>query len=109
MVRHSGARRCTVAFTSRHTLDGPVVALFVEDAGRGASAATASASASANSGAGNGLTGLTERVEAVGGVLDVGPGARRGFRLTARVPLGGGAADDSGGSAPGSSALGSSA
>lgn len=106
VVRHSGARRCTVAFTSRHTLDGPVVELSVEDDGRGASAA--SASASANSGAGNGLTGLTERVEAVGGVLDVGPGARRGFRLTARVPLGGGTAD-SGGSAPGSSALGSSA
>lgn len=107
VVRHSGARRCTVAFTSRHTLDGPVVVLSVEDDGRGGSGATQ----------GNGLAGLTERVEAVGGVLDVGPGDRGGFRLTARVPLGGGAgeradegvADETGGSASGSSALGSSA
>jgi len=106
VVRHSGARRCTVAFTSRHTLDGPVVELSVEDDGRGGSAA-----------AGNGLTGLTERVDAVGGSLDVRPGARRGFRLTVRVPLesldpldppgkGGGGTD---GTAPGSSALGSRA
>ncbi|MFD0550586.1 sensor histidine kinase [Streptomyces rectiviolaceus] len=93
VVRHSGARRCTVAFTARHTLDGPVIELSVEDDGRGGSAAP-----------GNGLTGLTERVEAVGGVLDVGPGARRGFRLTARVPLDRGEAPASGASALGSSA-----
>ncbi|MFE6163408.1 sensor histidine kinase [Streptomyces sp. NPDC056486] len=105
VVRHSGARRCTVAFTSRHTLDGPVIELSVEDDGRGGTAAAQ----------GNGLTGLTERVEAVGGILDVGPGARRGFRLTARVPLESlelpdeGAGDGTGGSASGSSALGSSA
>ncbi|MFH8488441.1 sensor histidine kinase [Streptomyces longisporoflavus] len=83
VVRHSGARRCTVAISSRHTLDGPVVELSVEDDGRGGPATAP----------GNGLTGLAERVEAVGGVLDAGPGARRGFRLTARVPLGGGAGD----------------
>ncbi|MGW7086159.1 sensor histidine kinase [Streptomyces sp. NPDC054871] len=94
VVRHSGARRCTVALTSRHTLDGPVVELSVEDDGRGGSSTVR----------GNGLTGLAERVEAVGGVLDAGPGARRGFRLTARVPLDRGAEP-----APGASALGSSA
>ncbi|MFI8877197.1 sensor histidine kinase [Streptomyces sp. NPDC055243] len=105
VVRHSGARRCTVAFTSRHTLDGPVVELSVEDDGRGGSGTAQ----------GNGLAGLTERVEAVGGVLDVGPGDRKGFRLTVRVPLGEGdgagqsGADEGGGSASGSSALGSSA
>ncbi|MFF1693987.1 sensor histidine kinase [Streptomyces sp. NPDC058257] len=102
VVRHSGARRCTVAFTSRHTLDGPVIELSVEDDGTGGSAAAQ----------GNGLTGLTERVEAVGGILDVGPGARRGFRLTARVPLDKAGSEGDGlpgGSASGSSALGSSA
>lgn len=111
VVRHSSARRCTVALMSRHTLDGPVVELSVEDDGVGGSAAP-----------GNGLTGLTERVAAVGGVLEVGPGVRRGFRLTARVPLdegaGGGAGEGvgrapggsaRGAAAPGSSALGSSA
>ncbi|MGW6274355.1 sensor histidine kinase [Streptomyces sp. NPDC055060] len=107
VVRHSGARRCTVALTSRHTLDGPVVELSVEDDGRGGSSAAR----------GNGLTGLTERVEAAGGVVDVGPGTRGGFRLTARVPLGVGAGEDRGeggdigsdASARGSSPLGSSA
>ncbi|MEV8016212.1 histidine kinase [Streptomyces sp. NPDC086554] len=78
VVRHSGARRCTVEFTSRHTLEGPVVDLSVEDDGAGGSGAAP----------GNGLTGLAERLEAVGGVLETGPAARRGFRLTARVPRG---------------------
>ncbi len=107
VVRHSGARRCTVALTSRHTLDGPVVELSVEDDGRGGSSAAR----------GNGLTGLTERVEAAGGAVDVGPGTRGGFRLTARVPLGVGAGEargeggdiGNGASARGSSPLGSSA
>ncbi|MEU6995185.1 histidine kinase [Streptomyces sp. NPDC046465] len=76
-VRHSGARRCTVAFTARQTLAGPLLELTVEDDGAGGSGAAA----------GNGLTGLAERVEAVGGVLETGPGVRRGFRLAARVPL----------------------
>ncbi|MFF1377373.1 sensor histidine kinase [Streptomyces sp. NPDC058308] len=77
VVRHSGARRCTVAFTARQTLAGPLLELTVEDDGAGGSGAVA----------GNGLTGLAERVEAVGGDLETGPGARRGFRLAARVPL----------------------
>ncbi|MFG2502532.1 sensor histidine kinase [Streptomyces sp. NPDC048441] len=105
VVRHSAARRCTVAFTSRHTLDGPVAELSVEDDGVGGSVAAH----------GNGLTGLTERVAAVGGVMDVGPGARRGFRLTVRVPqepqepLDKGAGDSPGASGAGRTALGSSA
>ncbi|QES43644.1 histidine kinase [Streptomyces venezuelae] len=77
VVRHSGARRCTVAFTARQTLAGRLLELTVEDDGVGASGA----------GAGNGLTGLTERVEAVGGALETGPADRRGFRLAVRVPL----------------------
>ncbi|MBW5423704.1 sensor histidine kinase [Streptomyces sp. BG9H] len=85
VVRHSSARRCTVAFTARQTLAGPVLELSVEDDGTGGSGAAP----------GNGLTGLTERVEAVGGTLEAGPAGpagsagARGFRLTARVPLSG--------------------
>ncbi|MGW7271305.1 sensor histidine kinase [Streptomyces sp. NPDC054864] len=94
VVRHSGARRCTVALTSRHTLDGPFTELSVEDDGRGGSSVTQ----------GNGLMGLAERVEAVGGVVGVGTSARGGFRLTARVPLDGGAEPASGASTLGSSA-----
>lgn len=81
VVRHSGARRCTVTLTDRQTLAGRFVELAVEDDGRGASGGPA----------GNGLTGLAERLEAVGGTLRAGPagkGAETGFRLLARIPLG---------------------
>ncbi|MEV6952411.1 histidine kinase [Streptomyces sp. NPDC051183] len=79
VVRHSGARRCTVTLETRHTLAGPVVELAVTDDGAGGPAA-----------AGNGLTGLTERLEAVGGTLSAGPAGKTGFRLLASVPLGSG-------------------
>jgi two-component system sensor histidine kinase DesK len=75
VVRHSGARRCTVELLHRQTLDGPVFELSVEDNGSGAS----------GKGPGNGLTGLTERLEKAGGTLEAGA-TRRGFRLVARVP-----------------------
>ncbi|MEU7577976.1 histidine kinase [Streptomyces sp. NPDC041068] len=81
VVRHSGAYHCTVTFTARQTLAGRLLELSVEDDGAGGPGAAA----------GNGLTGLAERVEAVGGVLETGPGARRGFRLAVRVPLAGAA------------------
>ncbi|MFK4068504.1 sensor histidine kinase [Streptomyces sp. NPDC029674] len=77
VVRHSGARRCTVAFTTRQTLAGPLLELSVEDDGVGGSGTAA----------GNGLTGLAERVEAVGGILETDRGTRHGFRLAVRVPL----------------------
>jgi two-component system sensor histidine kinase DesK len=77
VVRHSGARRCTVDLVRRQTLDGPVLELIVEDDGSGGSGA----------GPGNGLTGLAERLEKAGGSLDAG-GTRHGFRLVARVPAG---------------------
>ncbi|MEU3978593.1 sensor histidine kinase [Streptomyces sp. NPDC026672] len=75
VVRHSGAARCTVELLHRQTLDGPVLELSVEDDGSGDS----------GKGPGNGLTGLTERLEKVGGTLDAGR-VRHGFRLVARVP-----------------------
>ncbi|MER5533712.1 sensor histidine kinase [Streptomyces mirabilis] len=88
VVRHSGARRCTVELVRRQTLDGPVLELSVEDDGSGGS----------GHGPGNGLTGLTERLEKAGGALEamgVPPvradsrtwgRVRHGFRLVARVP-----------------------
>jgi two-component system sensor histidine kinase DesK len=75
VVRHSGARRCTVELVRRQTLDGPVLELSVEDDGSGGS----------GHGPGNGLTGLTERLEKAGGALEAGR-VRHGFRLVARVP-----------------------
>ncbi|MER6127443.1 sensor histidine kinase [Streptomyces sp. NPDC001795] len=77
VVRHSGAERCTVEVIRRQTLDGAVLELSVEDNG----------SVGAGKGPGNGLTGLTERLEKVGGTLEAGR-VGRGFRLVARVPVG---------------------
>lgn len=78
VVRHSGARRCTVELLRRQTLDGPVLELSVEDDGTGGTGGT-------GEGPGNGLTGLTERLEKAGGALEASR-TRRGFRLVARVP-----------------------
>ncbi|MFF7235678.1 histidine kinase [Streptomyces collinus] len=75
VVRHSGADRCLVQLLRRQTLDGPVLELTVEDNGSGGS----------GKGPGNGLTGLAERLEKVGGALEAGR-IRHGFRLLARVP-----------------------
>lgn len=80
VVRHSGARRCSVDLVRRQTLDGPVLELSVEDNGSGGK----------GNGPGNGLTGLSERLEKAGGTLEAGR-VRQGFRLLARVPAGAGA------------------
>ncbi|MEU2538816.1 sensor histidine kinase [Streptomyces iakyrus] len=78
VVRHSGARRCTVGLLHRQTLDGPVLELTVEDNGSGGP----------GTGHGNGLAGLTERLTKAGGTLEAGP-LKHGFRLVARVPTDG--------------------
>ena len=46
------------------------------------------AAALAQTGAGLGLLGIRERVEAIGGALQVGPDGDRGWRLTATLPSG---------------------
>ncbi|MFK0196371.1 sensor histidine kinase [Streptomyces lavendulae] len=80
VVRHSGAKRCTVTLEACQTLAGPVMELTVRDDGAGGPGNPGNH--------GNGLTGLTERLEAVGGSLAAGPAGKTGFRLSARVPLG---------------------
>ncbi|MFE7397827.1 sensor histidine kinase [Streptomyces sp. NPDC057557] len=83
VVRHSGARHCTLTLTPRQTLDGKVLELTVADDGVGA----------AGTKPGNGLTGITERLAAVGGTLTTrtgNSGAGKGFTLTLSVPLGSG-------------------
>lgn len=79
VVRHSGARHCTVALASRQTLDGRRLELVVRDDGRNAAPGPH----------GNGLTGLAERLAKAGGTLDTQAGP--GFTLTVRVPIGSGA------------------
>ncbi|MEU6734567.1 sensor histidine kinase [Streptomyces physcomitrii] len=86
VVRHSGARHCTVELLRRETLDGPRAELTVRDDGEGAT--TAPFPAPDTTAPGNGLTGLRERLDAVGGTLAAGPGKGRGFRVVARVPMG---------------------
>lgn len=75
VVRHSGARHCTVELCRRQTLDGPFLELCVEDDGSGGT----------GTGPGNGLTGLAERLEKAGGTLET-DALKHGFRLVARVP-----------------------
>jgi two-component system sensor histidine kinase DesK len=71
VLRHSAARTMTVELDAGEDR----VVLTVTDDGRGATAPR-----------GTGLSGLAERLEALGGQLDTGPGGAGGFRLTATVP-----------------------
>jgi two-component system sensor histidine kinase DesK len=75
VVRHSGASRCNVSLSC----DVASVTLVVHDDGRGSSASP-----------GLGLRGMRERVEEVGGSLDIS--GRDGMRITVTLPLPSGAA-----------------
>lgn len=66
VIRHSGASRCTVRLTPE--------SVEVRDDGVGSPAGTP---------AGNGISGLTERLAAVGGWVDAGPMPDGGYRLRA--------------------------
>lgn len=57
------------------------VTVVVRDDGRGAAATPG------GGGGGHGLVGMRERVEALGGTLDIGPAAGGGYRLTAVLPV----------------------
>jgi signal transduction histidine kinase len=75
VARHAAASRVdvTVAYTDRE------VEVRVIDDGRGPNGDSA----------GSGILGMTERATSVGGTLDAGPGEDGGFRVLARLPLGG--------------------
>ncbi|MFE0190614.1 histidine kinase [Streptomyces sp. NPDC058989] len=76
-VRHSGATRCEIDVHA----DEERVRLTVTDDGRGPVGASGPIG-------GTGLKGLTERLAAAGGTLHSGPDGRRGFRVTAELPVG---------------------
>ncbi|MGW6537338.1 sensor histidine kinase [Streptomyces sp. NPDC055051] len=78
VLRHGDARRC--AITLRRTPDA--VLLTVENDG-----AAVRDGAGAPGRTGSGLTGLRERLGAVGGTLEAGLADPESFRVTARVPL----------------------
>jgi two-component system sensor histidine kinase DesK len=77
VVRHSGAQNCCLSLTSR----AGTMSLTVRDDGRGLADA-----ASPRDRAGSGLHGMSERLSAVGGTLELRPDLRPGFCLIATVP-----------------------
>jgi signal transduction histidine kinase len=79
VLRHAHAATARV----RVGLDAGALEISVIDDGRGLVEP---------SGAGMGITGMRSRVEALGGTLETGPAAERGFRVRALIPLPGGPA-----------------
>ena len=75
IAKHAGAARVAVSVTAR---DG-LVRVEIEDDGVGG----------ADPGRGSGLRGLADRVETVGGTLQVASVPGQGTRLAAEIPLGG--------------------
>jgi two-component system sensor histidine kinase DesK len=74
VVRHARARRCEIEVT----YDGEHAILEIMDDGQGKEPFRL----------GSGLQGLTERVRGAGGTVEMGPGAKAGFRLRVLVPAG---------------------
>ena len=80
VVRHSGARQVRIRIDRR----GQWAEATITDDGPGARPAGAGR---AEDGRGSGLTGLSERVKALGGRFEAGPVASGGFRLDVALPL----------------------
>jgi two-component system, NarL family, sensor histidine kinase DesK len=80
VVRHSGAKNCYIRLTSR----AETLSLEVRDDGRGRSEADVGHGEHAEYG--TGLHGMSERLAAVGGELQIIPGPARGFAVIASVP-----------------------
>ena len=75
VVRHAEATAVTVSL--RYELDA--LELAITDDGRGGDGVET---------AGHGVTGMRERVAALGGVLEAGPARQGGFRVACRLPTG---------------------
>ncbi|WP_318783239.1 sensor histidine kinase [Plantactinospora soyae] len=75
VLRHAGAATATV----RISYLPAEVTIEVTDTGRGGPGV-------AGPGAGHGLTGMRERVDSLGGVLEAGPRSGGGFRVLVRLP-----------------------
>jgi signal transduction histidine kinase len=80
-IRHAGPATAAVSLGYQND----EVRIDVTDTGRGQPAITGNG--------GHGLAGMRERAAAVGGTVEAGPGAAGGFRVAARLPLGGRLAD----------------
>jgi two-component system sensor histidine kinase DesK len=72
VLKHSGAHRCAVRLSRADAM----ARMHVADDGRGAESLSG----------GSGLVGIRERIELVGGTVDVSPEEDRGFELTISVP-----------------------
>ena len=81
-IRHAGPATAAVSLRYHHD----ELRIDVTDTGRGQPATAAAAG-------GHGLAGMRERAAAVGGTVEAGPGPAGGFRVAARLPLGGRLAD----------------
>jgi two-component system, NarL family, sensor histidine kinase DesK len=77
VVRHSGAENCWISLTRR----SGTMSLAVRDDGTGLTG-----TASPRERTGSGLHGMSERLSAVGGTLELRPDLRPGFSLIAAVP-----------------------
>jgi YD repeat-containing protein len=80
-IRHAGPATATVSLS----YDDAGLRIEVADTGRGSGASHAAGS----EGSGHGLIGMRERAASVGGVVQAGPAAEGGYRVTARLPLDG--------------------
>jgi two-component system, NarL family, sensor histidine kinase DesK len=76
VIRHSGARQCAI----RLMREPAGVCIAISDDGAGSAVATGSEAS------GNGLRGLAERVEALGGRVEAGSQGNTGFLLSVWVP-----------------------
>jgi two-component system sensor histidine kinase DesK len=82
VVRHSGAKHCRISLTSQPDS----VTLVVSDDGGGHVSSAGQDAGPQAAAAGTGLRGMSERLSAAGGSLELRPDARPGFCLTATVP-----------------------
>ncbi|WP_328943531.1 histidine kinase [Streptomyces sp. NBC_00250] len=84
VLRHGDARRCAIAVRKEED----TVLLTVENDGVRTGAGDGGGGAGGGGlGAGTGLIGLRERLAAVGGTLEAGPGDGGTFLVTARIPV----------------------